>query len=102
MRLAESHGVAREDFLKNYQGSELNLKRSPTLRRGPRAAAHIPSDRRMSDLEAKLEQFTMNVWRAPDCGYAGDMRRRKRQPSRSNLPFPFRRRDVGPYSEEVR
>src|SRR4029077_17975529 len=23
MRLAESHGVAREDFLKNYQGSEL-------------------------------------------------------------------------------
>ena len=24
MRLAESHGVAREDFLKNYQGSELN------------------------------------------------------------------------------
>ncbi|HEY0440009.1 MAG TPA: RNA polymerase sigma factor RpoD [Xanthobacteraceae bacterium] len=24
MRLSESHGVAREDFLKNYQGSELN------------------------------------------------------------------------------
>jgi RNA polymerase primary sigma factor len=24
MRLAESHGVAREEFLKNYQGSELN------------------------------------------------------------------------------
>jgi RNA polymerase primary sigma factor len=24
MRLAESHGVVREDFLKNYQGSELN------------------------------------------------------------------------------
>jgi RNA polymerase primary sigma factor len=24
MRLAESHGVAREDFLRNYQGSELN------------------------------------------------------------------------------
>ncbi|NIK48792.1 RNA polymerase sigma factor RpoD [Variibacter gotjawalensis] len=24
MRLAESHGVTREDFLKNYQGSELN------------------------------------------------------------------------------
>jgi RNA polymerase primary sigma factor len=24
IRLAESHGVAREDFLKNYQGSELN------------------------------------------------------------------------------
>src|SRR5216683_237090 len=26
MRLAESHGVAREDFLKNYQGSELDLR----------------------------------------------------------------------------
>jgi Sigma-70, non-essential region len=25
MRLAESHGVAREDFLRNYQGSELGL-----------------------------------------------------------------------------
>src|SRR6202163_4919681 len=24
MRLAESHGVSREDFLKNYQGSELD------------------------------------------------------------------------------
>src|SRR5208282_6400998 len=24
MRLSESHGVVREDFLKNYQGSELN------------------------------------------------------------------------------
>jgi RNA polymerase primary sigma factor len=24
MRLSESHGVAREDFLKNYQGSELD------------------------------------------------------------------------------
>ena len=66
MRLAESHGVAREDFLKNYQGSELNLKRSPALRRGPRAAAHIPSDRRLSDFEVKLEQLAMNVWRAPE------------------------------------
>ena len=24
MRLSESHGVAREDFLKQYQGSELD------------------------------------------------------------------------------
>jgi RNA polymerase primary sigma factor len=34
MRLAESHGVAREDFLKNYQGSELDprwLNRVSTL-----------------------------------------------------------------------
>ena len=29
-------------------------------------AAHIPSDRRLSDLEAELEQFTVNVWGAPE------------------------------------
>src|SRR5947209_10216522 len=35
MRLAESHGVARGDFLKNYQGAELDprwLNRRPTMR----------------------------------------------------------------------
>ena len=41
-------------------------KRPPALGRWPRATAHVPSDRRLSDLEAKLEQFTMNVWRTPE------------------------------------
>jgi hypothetical protein len=41
-------------------------KRPPALGRWPRATAHVPSDGRLSDLEAKLEQFTMNVWRAPE------------------------------------
>ena len=41
-------------------------KRAPTLRWWPRVAAHIPSNRRLSDLEAELEQFTMNVWGAPE------------------------------------
>src|SRR3990170_5201707 len=41
-------------------------KRPPALRRWPPAAAHIPSDRRLSDLEAELEQFTMNAWYAPE------------------------------------
>src|SRR5450759_2004246 len=41
-------------------------KRAPALRRWPRLAAYIPSDRRLSDLEAELEQFTMNVWGAPE------------------------------------
>jgi hypothetical protein len=36
-------------------------KRSPALRRRPPAAAHIPSDCRLSDIEAELEQFTMNA-----------------------------------------
>ena len=37
-------------------------KRPPALRRWPKAAAHIPSDRGLGDLEAKLEQLTMNPW----------------------------------------
>src|SRR5450830_641584 len=41
-------------------------KRTPALRWRPRVAAHIASDRRLSDLEAELEQFTMNVWSAPE------------------------------------
>src|SRR5664280_588421 len=41
-------------------------KRAPALRWWPRVAAHIPSDARLSDLEAELEQFTMNVWGAPE------------------------------------
>jgi len=43
-------------------------KRSPALRRWPPTAAHILilSNRRLSDLEAELEQFTMNVWGAPE------------------------------------
>src|SRR5664280_1315155 len=41
-------------------------KRAPALRWRPRVAAHIPSDCRLSDLEAELEQFTMNVWGAPE------------------------------------
>src|SRR5450830_930781 len=41
-------------------------KRTPALRWRPRVAAHIASDRRLSDLEAELEQFTMNVWSTPE------------------------------------
>src|ERR1019366_5056938 len=41
-------------------------KRAPALRWRPRVAAHIPSDCRLSDLEAELEQFTVNVWGAPE------------------------------------
>ncbi len=42
-------------------------KRPPALRRWPRVAAHVPSDRRLGDLEAELEQLTMNTRRAPKC-----------------------------------
>ncbi len=41
-------------------------KRSPALRWWPRATEHIPSNRRLSDLEAELEQLTVNVWGAPE------------------------------------
>src|SRR6202022_2112505 len=37
MRLAESHGVAREDFLRNYQGSELDPRwLNPASKLSPR------------------------------------------------------------------
>jgi hypothetical protein len=42
-------------------------KRPPALRRWPGVAAHVPSDRRLGDLEAELEQLTMNTRRAPEC-----------------------------------
>src|ERR1035437_9126493 len=38
----------------------------PALRRWQPAAAHIPSDRRLSDLEVELEQFTVNARCAPE------------------------------------
>src|ERR1039458_5856670 len=41
-------------------------KGAPALRWWPRVVAHIPSDCRLSDLEAKLEQFAMNVWGAAE------------------------------------
>ena len=44
-------------------------KRPPALRRGSRAPAHIPSNRRLSDLEPELEQLTVNVW-VPQSGFA--------------------------------
>ena len=30
------------------------------------AAIHVPRDRRLSEREAELEQFTMNAWRTPE------------------------------------
>src|ERR1700730_11549703 len=41
--------------------------RPPALRRWPRVAAHVPSDRRLGDIEAELEQLTVNTRRAPKC-----------------------------------
>ena len=40
-------------------------KRAPALRWWPRTAAHISSDRRLSDLESELEQFTVDARGAP-------------------------------------
>jgi hypothetical protein len=41
-------------------------KRPPALRGWPEAAAHIPRDRRLGDLEAEHQQLTMNARRAPE------------------------------------
>src|SRR5665811_1194220 len=57
-------------------------KRAPALRWWPRVAAHIPSDCRLSDLEAELEQFTMNVWGAPEIVGATHLANERAQLSR--------------------
>ena len=41
-------------------------KRAPELRWWPRVAAHILCNRRLADLQAELEKFTMNAWGAPE------------------------------------
>ncbi len=45
----------------------------PALRWWSRMAAHIPSDCRLSDLEAELKQFSVNVW-GRQSGFAGSSR----------------------------
>src|SRR5664279_4404506 len=57
-------------------------KRAPTLRWWPRRAAHIPSDCRLNDLEAELEQFPMNAWRAPERVRAAHLANERAQLSR--------------------
>src|ERR1039457_3743354 len=57
-------------------------KRAPALRWRPRVAAHIPSDCRLSDLEAELEQFTMNVWGASEMVGATHLANERAQLSR--------------------
>src|SRR5208282_2526330 len=57
-------------------------KRAPALRWWPRVAAHMPSDCRLSDIEAELEQFTMNAWCAPERVRAAHLANERAQFSR--------------------
>ena len=68
-RHPKSSSVAHNDkTIQNLECDVIAEKRPPALRRWPRVAAHVPSDRRLGDLEAELEQLTMNARRAPKCG----------------------------------
>ncbi len=58
-------------------------KRPPALRRWSRVAAHVPSDRRLGDLEAELEQLTMNTRRAPKCVRTAHLANERAQLSRN-------------------
>ena len=58
-------------------------KRAPALRWWTRVAAHIPSDCRLSDLEAKLEYFTMNVWSTPERDCPAHLANKRAQLSRN-------------------
>src|ERR1700688_1852163 len=57
-------------------------ERPPALRRWPRVAAHVPSDRRLGDLEAELEQLTMNTRCAPKCVRTAHLANERAQLSR--------------------
>src|ERR1039457_4656189 len=57
-------------------------KGPPALRRRQPAAAHIPSNRRLSDLEAELEKLTMNAWCAPERVRAAHLANERAQLSR--------------------
>src|SRR6202011_1751400 len=57
-------------------------KRPPALRRWPRVAPHVPSDRRLGDLKAELEQLTMNTRRAPKCVRTAHLANERAQLSR--------------------
>src|ERR1700686_1363913 len=59
-------------------------KRPPALRRWPRMAAHVPSDRRLGDLEAELEQLTVNTRRAPQCVRTAHLANERAQLSRDH------------------
>jgi hypothetical protein len=48
----------------------------------PRVAAHVPSDRRLGDLEAELEQLTMNTRRTPKCVRTAHLANERAQLSR--------------------
>jgi hypothetical protein len=56
--------------------------RRPALRRWPRVAAHVPGDRRLGDLEAELEQLTMNTRCAPKCVRTAHLANERAQLSR--------------------
>src|SRR3979411_1363517 len=65
-RHPKSSCVAHNDkTIQNLECDVIAEKRPPALRRWPRVAAHVPSDRRPGDLEAELEQLTVNTRRAP-------------------------------------
>src|SRR5712664_1636503 len=57
-------------------------KRPPALRRWHCVAAHVPSDRRLGDIEAELEQLTMNTRRAPKCVRTAHLANERAQLSR--------------------
>jgi hypothetical protein len=72
-------------------------KRPQAVRRWPRVATHVPSDRRLGDLEAELEQLTMNTRRAPKCVRTAHLTNERAQLSRdlrsantvAGLPAPI-------------
>src|SRR5450759_3353143 len=61
-----SSAVVRDEGRQGNKESGTRPLAGQTGRPRQSAAAHIPSNRRLSDLEAELEKLTMNAWCAPE------------------------------------
>src|SRR6201987_1104121 len=78
----ESDPLQDKEFNRRDAVGVIAEERPPALRRWPRVAAHVPSNRRLGDLEAELEQLTMNTRRAPKCDRTAHLANERAQLSR--------------------
>jgi hypothetical protein len=71
--MAQNHKAIEQPECDRRQDEEIDCRDAVGMigQKGPPAlgrwaAIHVPRDRRLSEREAELEQFTMNVWCTPE------------------------------------
>src|SRR3954465_14118787 len=70
----------------------IEKERSPALRRRSSSPRHVLGDRGLADIDAELEEFSMDAWSAPE-RMARLISRISRRISGATLGLPARRRD---------